>query len=126
MLENWDVEIDEQTYFAPGESEVGEQQRLMHGLKRFHGLQLNNDFPRHHEIQAVTTVDTDALVFQRQWQLLLKRKSSQREFSRSTGLISRFEQARPQRAVYLNQGPDNLLSQRLLMKHLRSSMLSFP
>jgi len=51
--------------FAPGEAEVGEQLRLMHRLKRFHGLKLNDDFPRDDEIQAITAVKVDTLVFQR-------------------------------------------------------------
>jgi hypothetical protein len=53
VFENWHVEVDELADLAPREAKVCEQLRFMHNLKRFHGLQLNDGFPRDDEIQPV-------------------------------------------------------------------------
>ena len=41
LLEQWDVEVDQETEGKAGEFEIGDDLRLMHRKKRFNGLELD-------------------------------------------------------------------------------------
>ena len=62
VFEESAVEIDQEANPATGELQVGEQLRRMHVRQGFDRLDLDDQLPRDHEIQAVRLIQNHALV----------------------------------------------------------------
>lgn len=65
----------------------------MNGQEALHGFQLDNHAILHHDIQAVTAIETDRFIDHRQRHLTLKHYAILRKLMTEAFLVSRFQQA---------------------------------
>ena len=114
-----------------GKLEVREQLSFMDRLDVGYGLELDDYLALHEQVDAITTIDPDALVADRQCLLTFGVQLSLSQLVDQAGFIRRLQQPRPQRTVYLNRGADDLLGNIVhhhlrLLRDLCGECLSYP
>jgi hypothetical protein len=72
-----------------------------------HGFQFQDEKFLDHEIEPISDVQSGALVANWKWPLSFDKEPAHEQLVRKAGLISRFEQASPQFAVYLDGRADD-------------------
>ncbi len=93
----------------PGQLEIRKQLRLVNRKDVFYALQFQNYSILNNQVEAITAVQLDAFVLDRQRYLALKSKIPQVKFATQTLLVSRFEQARTKRTMHFDGRSDDLL-----------------
>ena len=91
IFKNGHVEVDQEASFYPGQFEVGEKLGFMNGLQISAGFQFKNQLTFHDQIQTVSTVNSIALVEDRQWFLAIQTDTMIRQLVTQALFISGFE-----------------------------------
>ena len=98
--------------------EVGSELHEMDVVQTVNGLELQNDLPGDHEVDAGSP-NRYTLEGNVDWKLRLEGYGPMRERNPYGIVIHRFDKARPQLSVYGERGPDHLTGKFLKSKHLK-------
>jgi hypothetical protein len=91
-MENSDVEVDQQSNTLAGELQVCEQLCLMHRQYTLDRFELNQNFIRDDEVDAVFSSGLDTFVRDGVFDLTAKRNVLQAQFLAHAFLVNRFEE----------------------------------
>jgi hypothetical protein len=106
VLQNWNIEVDESTDRAAGETKVGQHHGLVDSRYRLNGFQLDNNLARHQEIQAVSAFEFEVSINEGNRFLTLERDVAHGELASEAFFVDRFEEAWTKVAVNLDGGAD--------------------
>lgn len=79
-------------------------------------LNFKNQHILDNQVEPIATIQLDAFVIDREWQLSLKRNSPQVQFVAKALLVGRLQQARTERTMYFDRGANDPLSEVLIKK----------
>ena len=103
ILELRDVEVDQQTGSDSSQFHVCQQLRFVDALDLLDALQLKDKPVLHEDVNAVATIQAEALVFDRLRMLKAERDSIQFQLVRQALLIRGFQQPRTKLTVNLDR-----------------------
>jgi hypothetical protein len=102
------VEVDKQSYFTTGETQIRQKLCGVDALKSLKGLDFNDDFARHEKVDAISTIQGLMTVDKGQGLLSLDAKRTAHEFAGKARLVRGFEHAWAEFAMNVDCGRDDL------------------
>jgi len=106
--QNSAVEVDQQRHGQTGQPEIRNDLSGVHGLDLSDGLHLYDQPMLDDEVEAISTVDFDPLVGDRNGALPFESKVPQLQLTRKACAVRRLEQPRPELTMDFDAGPDGL------------------
>ena len=107
MLEQRHIEIHQEPKATTGQLQIGQKLRLVDGLQRFHGLDLNDDRALDKDVDAIPGIDPRITVGDRQNDLALQGNAPTLKLVGQTVFVGGFEQARAEGPVRFQPAIDD-------------------
>lgn len=101
------MEVDEEADGQAHELEVRDELGFVDGEEAVHGFELEDHTALHEEVEAVTAVEGETFVAERDGELTLDVRAAEGELMREAVLVRGFEQPRPEVAVDLDASADD-------------------
>ena len=105
VAEQEDVEVHQETDRQTCEPQVGHDLRLVNVEETLDRFQLDEDVALDDEIEPVSAVDADPLVFDEERKLSFEMKAAQGELGAEARFVGRLEEARPEVPMNLDASP---------------------
>jgi hypothetical protein len=108
VFQNWDVEVDEQAHGPAAESKVGEKLSFVNRGEAFYGFDLDRDAILDQQVEPITAIQFQAFVLHGKRNFFAEWHIAKSHFLAEALLVSRFEQAGAEQAIYLDRGTNDL------------------
>ena len=102
-----DIEIDQETDSLAAQSQIREQLRLVNGQDRFDGLDFNDHCVFNEDVDPITEVDRDAIVFKGARLFGFVRESMASQLVTQADAIRPLQQPWPESGMHLIRGAQN-------------------
>ncbi len=106
LPEQWDVEVHQKAQTPTRKLQVGQDLRLAEAGQSVNSLDLNDEHILEKDIEAISCLNRNVSIGNRQGDLSAKRQAARLEFVGETVLVRRFQQPRTKRLVNLQTTVD--------------------
>ena len=103
-----DMEVDKQANGSAAQSQIGEQLGFVHRGRSGHRFYLDNDDVLHQQIDAVTGINVDTLIRDRQRDFSLVPEAPEIQFSTKARAIGAFQEASTESCVNVHRRADDV------------------